>query len=196
MNHAITPSWNDTKGYELYVGRWSRLISKDFIYWLKPDAGLKWLEIGCGTGALTSAILEFANPRKIIAIDTSGDYIKNAKSDIAAYNVMFLETDVESLRNDETFDMITSGLVLNFLPSITESFRCMVDKLSPGGQLSGFVWDYAGHYQPMRHFWDAAKEVSPTAEKFDAGVKFPIAVKVNLSTFFNLPVYLILHLQT
>jgi trans-aconitate methyltransferase len=185
MNSITTPSWDDTKGYELYVGRWSRFISKDFIYWLKPDAGLEWLEVGCGTGALTSAILEKANPKQITAIDKSGSYIKQAMSDIIADNVIFLERGFESLPSNETFDIITSGLVLNFLPDIKDSFQQMANKLKPAGQLSAFVWDYAGHYQPMRHFWDAAKEVSPIAQKFDAGVKFSICNEIKLTDLFQ-----------
>lgn len=178
-------SWNDTNGYELYVGRWSRLVSMDFIHWLDPRSDLKWLEVGCGTGALTSAILNSAHPQRVKAIDTSPDYINSARSAITANNVTFLEADIASLPKDETFDMVTSGLVLNFLPDLNDSFRLMVHKLNHGGQLSAFVWDYAGHYQPMRHFWDAAKELSPAAEKFDAGVKFPICNKSNLVDLFQ-----------
>jgi ubiquinone/menaquinone biosynthesis C-methylase UbiE len=53
-----TGQWDDTRGYEMYVGRWSNLLSRDFIDWLNPQLKLKWLEIGCGTGALTRVIVE------------------------------------------------------------------------------------------------------------------------------------------
>ena len=48
--------------YELYVGRWSRLVARDFLGWLSPPSGLDWLEVGCGTGALTETIAGICVP--------------------------------------------------------------------------------------------------------------------------------------
>jgi hypothetical protein len=61
----------------------------------------------------------------------------------------------------------------------------MVSHLKKGGQLCAYVWDYSGHYQPMRHFWNGAKEVNPTAEKYDAGTKFKLCAEENLSELFR-----------
>jgi hypothetical protein len=86
---------------------------------------------------------------------------------------------------NEQFDNITSGLVLNFIPEIEEMLGYILNNLKSGGQLSSFVWDYGGHYQPMRHFWDAAGEVAPHGEKFDAGRKFAICTKERLLQLFE-----------
>ena len=42
--------WASGDAYERYVGRWSRLVARDFVDWLDVPAGRSWLDIGCGTG--------------------------------------------------------------------------------------------------------------------------------------------------
>ena len=64
-------AWQAGDSYEAYMGRWSRPIASRFLDWLAMPAGLDWLEVGCGTGALSSAILKQCSPRNLIAIDLS-----------------------------------------------------------------------------------------------------------------------------
>ena len=48
-------AWSAGRSYDHYMGRWSRGIASQFTRWLDLPDGLDWLDIGCGTGALTSA---------------------------------------------------------------------------------------------------------------------------------------------
>ena len=52
--------WDAGDLYEPYVGRWSRLVAREFLSWLSVPADMDWLDVGCGTGALTQVILETA----------------------------------------------------------------------------------------------------------------------------------------
>lgn len=178
-------SWNDSNAYDLYVGRWSRRIAGDFMQWLQPQANLSWLEVGCGTGALTTEILNSARPLRILAIDKSGAYLTKARSYISSPRVSFSKTDLSALDAGAEFDYITSGLVLNFLSDVEEKLKCMKQYLRPGGSISAFVWDYAGHYQPMRIFWDSVKQLYKEAERFDAGIKYPLCSESNLTALFR-----------
>ncbi len=45
------------------MGRWSRPVAEAALVWLGLSPGLTWLDVGCGTGALTQAILDTADPR-------------------------------------------------------------------------------------------------------------------------------------
>ena len=64
--------WASGDRYESYVGRWSRLVAREFIAWLSMSAGSRWLDVGCGTGALAQTILDLASPLSVDAVDPSG----------------------------------------------------------------------------------------------------------------------------
>ncbi len=38
------------------MGRWSRLVAAELLARLDPPPGLRWLDVGCGTGVLTRAV--------------------------------------------------------------------------------------------------------------------------------------------
>ncbi len=58
----MNDSWAAGDAYEAFMGQWSRPMAGQFIRWLGAEPGLAWLDVGCGTGALTSAICGLANP--------------------------------------------------------------------------------------------------------------------------------------
>jgi hypothetical protein len=76
--------WSAGDLYEPYVGRWSRLVAREFLSWLSVPVGMDWLDVGCGTGALTQVILETATPHAVSGIDPSAGFIEYAKSRIAS----------------------------------------------------------------------------------------------------------------
>ncbi len=45
--------WAAGNLYEPYVGRWSRLVARGLLTCLQVGARRDWLDVGCGTGALT-----------------------------------------------------------------------------------------------------------------------------------------------
>ena len=55
-------AWQAGDSYEFYMGRWSRRIAPLFLDLLALPRELDWLEIGCGTGALSAAILARLRP--------------------------------------------------------------------------------------------------------------------------------------
>jgi hypothetical protein len=70
MADATRPHvWGNIEAYEAYMGRWSRPMAKAFLAWLAPSPLLRWLDVGCGTGALTQAILSTADPSEILGIN-------------------------------------------------------------------------------------------------------------------------------
>ena len=67
-------AWDSGDAYELYVGRWSRRVAREFLGWLAMPPGIAWLDVGCGTGALSQAILETSLPAEVTGIDRSEDF--------------------------------------------------------------------------------------------------------------------------
>ena len=45
--------WDDAERLERYVGRWSRLVAREFVAWLHVPPGGRWLDVGSGTGAVS-----------------------------------------------------------------------------------------------------------------------------------------------
>ena len=73
MMHHAQPNdvWAIGASYEPYVGRWSRLVAREFLSWLAVPPAKQWLDIGCSTGAFSQTILDAASPSKVKAVDLS-----------------------------------------------------------------------------------------------------------------------------
>ncbi|HUS96902.1 MAG TPA: class I SAM-dependent methyltransferase, partial [Hyphomicrobiaceae bacterium] len=89
--------WTDGEAYEMYVGRWSRRIGEKFLSWLDMPSGQNWLDLGCGTGALTSQILSDCSPKSIVGIEPSAGFLSLARENIRESGVKFLQGSGEKL---------------------------------------------------------------------------------------------------
>jgi ubiquinone/menaquinone biosynthesis C-methylase UbiE len=154
--------WGASDAYERYMGRWSRQVAPVFTSWLAPAPGGRWVDIGCGTGILTSAILAACRPSEVLGIDSSALFLQAAAARVPDPRVSFRQGDAQALAEpDDGFDIAVSGLVLNFLPDKAAAIREMARIVRPGGTVALYVWDYAGHMQVMRRFFDAATALDP-----------------------------------
>ncbi len=167
--------WASGDAYEPYVGRWSRLVAREFLAWLEVPAGGRWLDVGCGTGALSEMILAHASPAEIVGTDPSEQFVAHARAHIIDPRARFDVGDAMRLPFETNrFDAVVSGLVLNFVPDAGRAVSEMARVARPGGLLAAYVWDYADQMEMMRHFWDAAIALDPAAAAFDEGRRFPL----------------------
>jgi SAM-dependent methyltransferase len=168
-------SWESGDAYEPYVGRWSSLVARQFVAWLAVPVGARWLDVGCGTGALTRTVLERAAPTRTVSADRSEGYVAYARSHVTDERATFVVGDAQALGlATATFDAAVSGLVLNFVPQPERMVAEMARVVRPGGTVALYVWDYAGEMRLMRHFWDAAVALDPSAAEKDEGARFPL----------------------
>jgi len=157
------------------MGRWSRKVAPLFAAWVGAPPGASWVDIGCGTGVLTSAVLGTCDPSRIVGIDNSAAFLQMAQSQVADPRASFKQGDAQAIPEGENaFDVAVSGLVLNFVPDKAAMVGEMARVVRPGGMVALYVWDYAGHMQVMRAFFDAATALDPRAREYDDGVKAPI----------------------
>ncbi|HXH06090.1 MAG TPA: class I SAM-dependent methyltransferase [Vicinamibacterales bacterium] len=178
-------TWASGEAYEPYVGRWSRLVAREFLAWLAVPPGTRWLEVGTGTGALTGAILENGAPGAIVGVDRSIGYAAFARQRLPDPRVTFHVADARALPvPGGAFDAIVSGLVLNFVPDTARAVAEMARASRPGGIVAAYLWDYAGRMELMRYFWDAAAALDPDAAALDEGRRFPVARPEPMAALF------------
>lgn len=167
--------WLSGDAYEPYVGRWSRSVARGFLAWLDAPAGLDWLDVGCGTGALAEAVAGRCAPGRLAGIDPSAGFLDFARRRLGGTGAELLRADARGLPfADGAFDRVVSGLVLNFVPDPPRAMAEMARVARPGGEVALYVWDYADGMEPIRRFWDAAVASDPNARALDEGVRFPI----------------------
>jgi SAM-dependent methyltransferase len=165
--------WGQGAPYERFVGRWSRLVAPELLAWLNVDvdAGAAWLDVGSGTGALSSAVLETASPGSVTGVDFSEGFVEHARS--AVPGATFVVGDAQSLPFEaDSFDVVVSGLVLNFVPDQPRAVAEMTRVAKPGGTVAVYVWDYAGRMELIRYFWATASELDPAARELDEAQRF------------------------
>ncbi len=183
MAQSEFDAWSAGQSYEHYMGRWSRKIASKFVDWVDAPSGVDWVEIGCGTGALTEAVLSAAAPRSILATEQSVDFVAFANAQIADSRATFQVADAAHLPcSDASVDIVTSALVLNFIPNKQAALAEMRRILRPGGMAAFYVWDYPGGGMGfIDAFWKAATDIDPDAAELDESARFPFCQKDGLS---------------
>jgi len=180
----ISDTWERGSPYERYVGRWSRQLAPEFLAWLGVPAGGRWVDVGCGTGALSAAILDRCSPASVTGVEPSEGFLKTARENLAGRATLQQGSATEIPLGDASADVVVSGLVLNFVPDVNAALREMARVTVKDGAIAAYVWDYAGKMELMRHFWDAAAALDPAAAKLDEGARFPLCRPEALSERF------------
>jgi SAM-dependent methyltransferase len=160
--------WGNADAYDAYMGRWSRPVAEAALAWLGPSPGRSWLDVGCGTGAVTEVILDAADPRKVLGVDPSADFLATCEAQITDPRVRFAVGDAAALPvANDAYDVVLAGLVLHFVPDPPPAIREMARAAAPDGTVAAYVWDFAGERQFTRYFWRAATDLDPAAAEED-----------------------------
>ena len=168
-------AWQAGDSYEQYMGRWSRQVAPRFLEWLDAPTGLDWLEVGCGTGALSSAILARCAPRSLVSVDPSEGFLAAARANVPDQRATFQVGDAQALPVESASrDVVASALVLNFVPDKTKALAEMKRAARSGGRIGFYVWDYpGGGVAFMRAFWKVAVELDAAAADLTEDKRFP-----------------------
>ncbi len=134
--------FDDGAGYERMMGKWSRLAGEVFLDWLKPAAGLRWIDVGCGNGAFTELLTEHCRPAEIQGVDPSEAQLAFARSRHSAGIAHFRQGDAMALPfADNSFDAAVMALVIFFVPDPPAGVAEMARVVRPGGQVVSYAWD-------------------------------------------------------
>jgi SAM-dependent methyltransferase len=162
--------WSVGDAYEAYVGRWSRRVAETFVRWLAVPAGRRWLDVGCGTGALTHTVRATATPSLTVGIDPSVGFLRSAAATgpVCAGDARALPVA------DGSFDAVVSGLALNFVPHPDRAVVEFARVAAADAVVAAYVWDYAEGMAMMRHFWAAVSTMDSNGPGLDEALRFPI----------------------
>jgi SAM-dependent methyltransferase len=167
--------WASGNAYEPFIGRWSRLVAPEFLAWLAVPPGARWADVGCGTGALTQAILRDAAPSSVVGVEPSDAFLAYARTNVTDPRADLVPGSAEAVPlADDSVDALVSALVLNFVPDPDAALAEAARVVRPGGVVAAYVWAYAEVMEPLRLFWDAVTETDPDAAGLDEGARFPL----------------------
>lgn len=145
----VPHSFDDSAGYDRFMGRWSRAAAPVFLDWLAPPSGARWLDVGCGTGILAELVLDTCSPRAVFAVDPVEAQINQACRQPAAQRANFRVADARALPfPDAAFDVVASALVINFVPDRPRALSEMRRVTRAGGIVAGYVWDFVSELSP------------------------------------------------
>lgn len=182
---TLSDTWERGDPYERYVGRWSRRVAPRFLSWLRIPPGRRWLDVGCGTGAVCAAIAAECAPALVAGAEPSEGFLSTARQRLGGAADLRPGSAAALPFDDAAFDVVVSGLVLNFVPDAPAALGEMRRVTRAGGTIAGYVWDYAGGMQLMRAFWDAAAALDPRAASLDEGPRFPLCRPEALTALFS-----------
>lgn len=139
----IKVSFDDAAAYDYLMGRWSHIVGGRFLDWLAPPAGLRWLDVGCGSGAFTQLVLQHAAPGAIVGVDPAPAQVEHARQQMP--RAEFRVADAMALPfTVGSFDVVASALVINFVPDSIKAFAEMRRVLRPRGTVAGYLWARSG----------------------------------------------------
>jgi SAM-dependent methyltransferase len=154
--------------YERFMGRWSRLLAPALVQFADVRDDHLVLDVGSGTGALSTAVAAAAPAARITGIDPSAAYVAFVQAKRPSDRSEFEVGDAQQLRfNDATFDRTLSLLALNFIADAGKALREMTRVTRRGGTVAAAVWDYGDGMEMLRVFWDAVIALRPDDDTKD-----------------------------
>jgi SAM-dependent methyltransferase len=146
--------------YDRFMGRYSRLLSRQMMDFASVRDGQRVLDVGCGTGALTSELVSRLGPTAVAAVDPSEPFV--AATGARHPGVEVRRAPAEHLPfPDDAFDAALAQLVVHFMKDPVAGLFEMGRVTRPGGIVAACVWDHGGGEGPLRIFWDAARTLDP-----------------------------------
>ena len=110
-----------------------------FMNRLSLQEGMKVLDLGCGTGNLTTELAERVGDKgHVVGVDPSEERILVAKTKNTSNNMTFEVGNGEDFPDVE-YDLVFCTYVLHWIQNKEAVFECVAKHLSPGGQFAFLV---------------------------------------------------------
>lgn len=153
----MTDCWNPVQYEKFAIERTEPFY--DLIQLISPNENMKVLDLGCGTGELTSRLHDVIHAKMTLGIDSSPAMLEKCKAYVQP-NLAFQLQDIDQFIPSEKYDLIFSNAALQWLPNHEKLFARLTGYLSNRGQLAIQVpanFDHPAHVIAK----DIAKEIFP-----------------------------------
>ncbi len=151
------------QAYEQYMGAWSRPLSTRFVEAAGVRRGQRVLDVGCGTGALTAALVERLGAGSVAAVDPSESFVAAVRDRHPGVDVRLARAEALPF-DDASFDASLAQLVVHFLADPVTGLQEIARVTRAGGLVAACVWDFEGGHGPLGPFWEAARALDPDVE--------------------------------
>ena len=146
------------------MGRWSARLAPLFLDFCDVDGAKSYLDVGCGTGALTKTIRARHGDATVVGIDPAKEFIAHLSAEAADGRSWFCRGDAQDLPfADARFDAALGLLILQQMPDPL----CMVQEMGrtvrPGGTVATAIWNFRTGMPMFSIFWNAVETVDPAA---------------------------------
>lgn len=153
--------------YDRFMGRWSRPLAAELVRLVDPRQGQRALDVGCGPGALTGALVSRLGVGHVVALDPQPGFVETVRERLPGVEVH--QGSAEALPfADDSFDLVLAQLVVHFMADPVAGLREMGRVARPGGLVAASVWDHHTGSGPLSAFWDAVRALQPGAEGEDS----------------------------
>jgi SAM-dependent methyltransferase len=143
--------------YQQFMGRYSDRLAPEFARAAGVAAPERVVDVGCGSGALTTVLAEIVGAENVSGVDPSEPFVAEARRRLPEADVRV--APAESLPfADDTFDVALAQLAFHFVDDPAQSVAEMRRVTRPGGRVAACVWDMTGGMTLLRSYWAAAAE--------------------------------------
>lgn len=161
--------------YDRHVGRYGPELARGMVRVSGVRVGQRALDVGCGPGALTTALAAVVGAESVAAVDPSERFAAACRARVPRADVR-VGTGEELPWSDAEFDVVLAQLVVDGMGDARSGAAEMRRVARPGGVVSACIWDFEGGMTLLRAVWDSALEVdAELARSFGADQRNPFA---------------------
>jgi len=147
--------------YGQFMGRFSGPLAPLFADTVGVARGQRVLDVGCGPGALTAALVDRAGADTVSAADPSPSFVEAVRHRYPSMDVRLCAAE-ELTFPTGAFDLVLAQLVVHFMADPVAGIAQMVRTAVPGGVVAAAVWDSGAGRGPVDAFWSVVRTIDPS----------------------------------